>query len=61
MENAFVGAKYLFCIVPAPTKADAVKLTLEGEITEMVPATILRTHDNARMYLDDASSKKLSV
>ncbi|MBE6572547.1 MAG: glucosamine-6-phosphate deaminase [Ruminococcaceae bacterium] len=54
-----VSAKYLFCIVPAPTKADAVKLTIEGEITEMVPATILRTHDNARMYLDDASSAKL--
>ena len=54
-----VSAKYLFCIVPAPTKADAVKLTIEGEITEMVPATILRKHDNARMYLDDASSAKL--
>ena len=46
----------LFCIVPAPTKAAAVKRTLEGEINEDCPATILRKHKKACLYLDDDSS-----
>lgn len=55
-----MSGKYLFCIVPASTKAHAVKLTLEGEITEMVPATALRMHDNARMFIDAAAAAELS-
>ena len=46
----------LFCIVPAPTKAAAVKRTLEGEINEDCPATILRKHKKACLYLDGDSS-----
>jgi len=49
----------LFCIVPAPTKAAAVKRTLEGEINEDCPATILRKHDCATLYLDSDSSSLL--
>ncbi len=47
---------YLFCIVPAPTKANAVKATVCGEIGEACPATILRRHENAILYLDPDSS-----
>ena len=54
-----VKAPYLFCIVPAPTKAKAVYETLNGSIDEHCPASILRTHDNAKLYLDDQSSKLL--
>ena len=54
-----VKAPYLFCIVPAPTKAKAVCETLNGSIDEHCPASILRTHDNAKLYLDDQSSKLL--
>lgn len=50
---------YLFCIVPAPTKANAVKATVCGEIGEACPATILRRHDNAILYLDPDSSALL--
>ena len=49
----------LFCIVPAPTKAAAVKRTLEGEINEDCPATILRKHNSALLYLDGDSSALL--
>ncbi len=52
-------APYLFCIVPAPTKAWAVKETLTGSIDEHCPASILRRHENAVLYLDDQSSKLL--
>ena len=54
-----VSAPYLFCIVPAKTKANAVKETLTGSIDEHCPASILRTHDNAVLYLDKDSAEKL--
>ena len=53
------AGKALFCIVPAPTKAQAVKRTLEGEINEDCPATILRRHRAAILYLDGDSSALL--
>ena len=54
-----VKAPYLFCIVPAPTKAKAVYETLNGSIDEHCPASILRTHCNAKLYLDNESSALL--
>ena len=52
-----MSAETVFCVVPAPTKAEAVKRTLTWEISEKCPATILRTHDNAKLYLDPDSAK----
>ncbi len=54
-----VKAPYLFCIVPAPTKAKAVYETLNGAIDEHCPASILRLQENAILYLDDKSSALL--
>ena len=54
-----VAAPYLFCIVPAPTKAKAVYETLNGTIDEHCPASILRLQKNAVLYLDDKSSALL--
>lgn len=56
----FINAPQLFCIVPAITKANAVKRTLEGEINEECPATVLRNHPNAVLYLDAASASLLA-
>ena len=56
---ALVRAPYLFCIVPAPTKAKAVYETLNGAIDEHCPASILRLQENAILYLDNESSKLL--
>lgn len=55
----FAGGQ-LFCIVPAKTKAAAVKRTVEGEISEECPATVLRRHDSAKLYLDPDSSAELT-
>jgi glucosamine-6-phosphate deaminase len=52
-------APFAFCIVPAPTKANAVKRTLDGEISTECPATTLRNHPNAILYLDGDSSALL--
>ena len=54
-----ISAPNLFCIVPVKTKANAVKATVNGEINEMCPASILRTRDNAILYLDNESSALL--
>ena len=51
--------KHLFCIVPAKTKASAVRATVHGEIGEHCPATILRLHQDATLYLDGDSSSLL--
>ena len=52
-----ISAKYICCVVPGDTKADAVGNTLKGEISENCPASILRTIDNAVLYLDENSAK----
>ena len=52
-------APFAFCIVPAKTKANAVKRTLEGDISTECPATTLRNHPNAILYLDADSSALL--
>lgn len=53
---ALIAAPNLFCIVPAPTKAKAVYETLNGSIDEHCPASILRTRDDAILYLDADSA-----
>ena len=58
VPTLFAG-DYLFCIVPAPTKAKAVKATICGEIGEACPATVLCRHQNAVLYLDGDSSSLL--
>ena len=56
---ALVAAPYLFCIVPAKTKARAVYETINGKVDEHCPASILRTKENAVLYLDSDSASLL--
>ena len=53
------NAAYQFCVVPAATKANAVKNTVLGEIGEACPATILRRAENAVLYCDADSAALL--
>ncbi len=53
------SAPYLFCIVPSERKAWAVRETLCASIDEHCPASILRLHDNATLYLDKDSASML--
>lgn len=48
----------IVCTVPDARKAQAVKNTLEGEITPQVPASILQQHSDCRLFLDAASAAK---
>ncbi len=57
---ALLSASYINCVVPGPTKAEAVNHTLNSEISTGNPATILRVHPNAVLFLDQDSSKLLN-
>ena len=50
------SAPWMFCIVPAVTKAWAIRETLCGSIDEHCPASVLRTHNGAVLYLDPDSA-----
>ena len=49
----------MLCTVPAITKAEASKHMLNDEVSEACPATILRQHKDARLYLDPDSASLL--
>jgi glucosamine-6-phosphate deaminase len=52
-------AKEILAVVPGPRKAQAVKACFEGTISPMAPASILRKHPNATVYLDKESAALL--
>ena len=53
-------SKEIIVIVPDARKAQAVKACFEGRVSQMAPASILRTHPNAAIYLDKHSAALLS-
>jgi len=53
------NAKHLVCTVPAKTKAWAVEKTVNGEINEKCPATVMRNHNSAVMFCDSDSGRDL--
>ncbi len=48
-------ADSLFCMVPGAHKASAVRASLCGPISTQCPASVLRTHANCTLYLDNES------
>ncbi|HLO82557.1 MAG TPA: 6-phosphogluconolactonase [Chitinophagaceae bacterium] len=56
---ALMKGKSLHCVVPGPTKIDAVDNTIHREIREQYPSTILKTHARAALYLDIISSSHI--
>jgi glucosamine-6-phosphate deaminase len=54
-------AKEIIVVVPGARKAQAVKLCCEGTIGPLNPASILRTHTNTTLFLDQDSAALLSA
>lgn len=52
-------AAKIYCSVPDERKAEAVRATLEDEITPMTPASILRKHADATLVIDTAAASML--
>jgi len=55
------SGKHLFVVVPGKTKTNAVFETLSGEISTKCPASVLRRHKNAVLYLDHDSASKINL
>lgn len=53
-------SRRIVCAVPDARKAQAVKSALEGELTNLCPASILRTHTECGLFLDAGSASLLS-
>ena len=54
-------AKEILAVVPGKHKAQAIKACFEGEISPMAPASILRRHPDATVYLDTKSASLLGA
>jgi glucosamine-6-phosphate deaminase len=57
--HQIMKSKAIVCTVPDQRKAQAVKNTLEGEVTPNVPASILKNHPNITLFLDRGSASLL--
>lgn len=58
---AIMECKTIVSVVPDARKAEAVKNALEGPISTACPASILRTHPKATLFLDKDSASKLAA
>ncbi len=56
---AIMSAEYIYCMVPGKSKAVAVEKALNGEISEACPASILRIHKAAELFLDADSAARI--
>jgi glucosamine-6-phosphate deaminase len=57
--NQILKAREILAIVPDLRKARAVQACLDGEIRPQTPASALRKHPNATLYLDRDSASLL--
>ncbi|PWJ53377.1 glucosamine-6-phosphate deaminase [Dyadobacter jejuensis] len=57
---ALMKARYVYGMVPGKNKADAIRHTLEGPVSETHPSTILKRHPEAFLFIDRDSAGKLS-
>ena len=56
---AILRSRSISCVVPDSRKAEAVFNALNGAIATSCPASILRTHTNAELFLDSNSAAKI--
>ncbi|MDD7254634.1 6-phosphogluconolactonase [Bullifex porci] len=52
-------AKHIVTVAPHSVKADAIYKTITTPISPMAPATLLKTHPDWHLFIDDASASKL--
>ncbi|MDX9701991.1 MAG: glucosamine-6-phosphate deaminase [Candidatus Auribacterota bacterium] len=57
--GAIMDAKQIVLIADKTSKADAIYKTVEGPVTEDVPASFLQEHQNSIIIVDEAAASKL--
>lgn len=58
--SRIMKAKSIVCTVPDRRKAKALKMTVEGSVTNTVPASILQEHGDCHIFADNAAGSLLS-
>jgi glucosamine-6-phosphate deaminase len=53
-------SKAIICTVPDERKAAAVKGSVEGPVSNMLPGSMLQRHENASIYLDEPAASQLT-
>jgi glucosamine-6-phosphate deaminase len=56
---AIMASQHIICTVPEKRKAEAVKKTLLENISPLCPASILRTHPDSTLFIDQDSASLL--
>lgn len=56
---SIMAAKKIILIAYGKGKAEAIKATIEGKVTEEVPASILQNHKNVVIIMDESAAKLL--
>lgn len=56
---ALFKSTFVYAIVPGAFKASAIAHTINSDISELYPSTILRRHDNATLFIDENSASQL--
>jgi len=56
---ALFKSTFAYAIVPGKFKANAIYHTINSDISELYPSTILRRHDHAVLFIDEDSASKL--
>jgi len=58
--NQILKSDHIICSVPDTRKAQAIKKVVEDEVSNRVPASILKKHKKTWLYLDNESASLLS-
>jgi glucosamine-6-phosphate deaminase len=59
--HALLRSPKVLVLTPEARKARAVKMSLEGPVTELCPASILQTQPQANLFLDLESASMLTI
>lgn len=57
--NSIMKAKKIVLIATGESKADAIKATIDGDVTPACPASVLKNHPDAILLIDKAAAKLL--
>jgi glucosamine-6-phosphate deaminase len=58
---AILAAREVFCMAPGKSKAEAVRRTLSDPVSTACPATALRRHREATLFLDEDSAERVDT
>jgi len=56
-----MASKVIISCVPHKVKAQAIKDTLENDLTPYVPATMLKQHENWNLFIDQNSASSVEI